>query len=314
MDIMTLGEVLIDLTQTELPPDGIRRFAAYPGGAPANVAVAAARLGARTGFIGKVGLDSFGKDLKQVLRDNGVDTSGLYQTEAAPTTLAIVSVNRGERSFSFYRSPGADTLLEAHEVLNVLREQKKPVFLHLGSLSLTAEPARSASLAALEYARDNGICVSYDPNYRASLWPSEKTAVRWMKTPLPFADILKVSDEELLLLTKQSDLDSGCEKLASYGPKLILVTLGAEGVYYRLGEHSGRVPGCSVSVTDTNGAGDTFLGALLSRLARRPGGPLAGLEPEELGAQLAFANRAAALTCSRSGAIPAMPTAAELED
>ena len=313
MDIMTLGEVLIDLTQTELPPDGIRRFAAFPGGAPANVAVAAARLGARTGFIGKVGLDSFGADLKQVLRDNGVDISGLYQTEAAPTTLAIVSVNKGERSFSFYRSPGADTLLEAAEVLSVLREREKPVFLHMGSLSLTAEPVRSASLAALEYARDNGICVSYDPNYRASLWRSEKVAVRWMKTPLPFADVLKVSDEELPLLTRLNDLEAGCEKLASYGPKLVLVTLGSEGVFYRLGEHCGRVAGCSVRVADTNGAGDTFLGALLSRLARRPGGPLTGLDPEELEEHLHYANRAAALTCSRSGAIPAMPTAAELE-
>ena len=221
MDILTLGEVLIDLTQTELPPDGIRRFAAYPGGAPANVAVAAARLGARTGFIGKVGLDSFGADLKQVLRDNGVDTAGLYQTEAAPTTLAIVSVNKGERSFSFYRSPGADTLLDTEEALSALREQEPPVFLHLGSLSLTAEPSRSASLSALEYARENGICVSYDPNYRASLWPDEVTAVRWMKTPLPFADVLKVSDEELPLLTGLNNLEAGCEKLAAYGPRLV---------------------------------------------------------------------------------------------
>ena len=210
-------------------------------------------------------------------------------------------------------SPGADTLLDTEEALSALREQEPPVFLHLGPLSLTAESSRSASLSALEYARENGIFGSYDPNSRASLWPAEVTTVRWMKTPLPFADVLKVSDEELPLLTGLNNLEAGCEKLAAYGPRLVLVTLGAEGVYYRLGNYSGRVAGHTVQMADTNGAGDTFLGALLSRLAKRPGGPFADLFPEKLEAHLAYTNRAAALTCSRSGAIPAMPTAAELD-
>ena len=311
--IAALGEVLIDLTQTGTAPDGTRLLAAFPGGAPANVAVAAARLGAEAAFIGKVGADSFGADLTKVLRDNGVDVAGLYTAGEASTTLAIVTVRDGERSFSFYRSPGADTLLTAEEALAPLQGQRRPVFLHLGSLSLTAEPIRSATLAALEHARASGIFVSYDPNYRAALWPDAATAVRWMREPLRYAHMVKIADEELPLLTGESDAALGAEKLAACGPRLVMVTLGSAGVYYRFGSLTGTVPGCKVAVADTNGAGDTFLGAVLSRLATRPAGPFASLDREELEDCLAYANRAAALTCSRSGAIPAMPTREEVE-
>ena len=311
--IAALGEILIDLTQTGSASDGTRLLAAFPGGAPANVAVAASRLGTSAAFIGKVGADSFGADLTKVLWDNGVDVTGLYTTKQASTTLAIVTVRNGERSFSFYRSPGADTLLTAEEALAPLRGDRKPVFLHLGSLSLTAEPARSATIAALEHARANGIFVSYDPNYRAALWTSRETAVNWMLFPVAYAHMVKVADEELPLLTGESDVAAGAEKLAACGPRLVLVTLGSKGVYYRLGSLTGTVPGCSVTVADTNGAGDTFLGAMLNRLSARASGPFAGLTQAELEGYLAFANRAAALTCMRSGAIPAMPTLEEVE-
>ncbi len=313
-DIIALGELLIDLTQTDVTPQGVRRLAAFPGGAPANVAVAAARLGASAAFIGKVGADSFGADLRKVLEENGVDVSGLYETREAATTLAIVTVRDGERSFSFYRSPGADTLLTREEVLAAAGDGKKPVFLHLGSLSLTAEPVRGATFAALEYARANGVFISYDPNYRAALWPDQDTAVRWMKEPLRYADMLKVSDEELPLLTGQTDPAAGAQKLAAFGPRLVMVTLGGDGVYYRFGEYDGLIPGYKVKVADTNGAGDTFLGAMLGCLAGRPSGPFAGLGRDELESYLDFANRAAALTCTRSGAIPAMPTKEEVEN
>ena len=312
MDIIAVGEVLIDLTQTGIGPNGVRHYAANPGGAPANVAVAAARLGAKTGFVGKVGRDLFGQDLRNVLNENGVDTSGLYETEQAHTTQAVVSLDgRGERNFFFYRSPGADTLLNTEEVQLALKEA--PLFLHIGSVSLTAEPARSATLAAARHARERGALVSYDPNYRSSLWPDEETAVTQMKAPLELTDVIKLSEEELPLLTGTEDLADGSRRLMDYGISLILVTLGSEGTFYRLGACTGRVPAVSVSVADTNGAGDTFLGALLSRLAKRAAGPLSGLTAEELEAHLRFANRAAAITCSRSGAIPAMPTLAELE-
>ena len=311
-DIITVGELLIDLTQTFIDDNRVRHYAANPGGAPANVAVAAARLGAKAGFIGKVGRDTFGADLRAVLVRSGVDVSGLYETGEALTTQAVVSVApSGERSFSFYRSPGADTLLTADEVAAALRELPKVV--HFGSVSLTAEPARSATLAAGELAKQGGALVSYDPNYRANLWPDEETAVAWMKKPLPMVDVLKISDEELPLLTGTDDPEKGTAELAKLGIRLILVTLGSKGVFYRMGEAVGAIGGIKVKVADTNGAGDTFLGALLSRLVLRGEKPLEGLNPGELEEMLSFANRAAALTCTRSGAIPAMPTLAEVE-
>ncbi len=313
LHILTVGELLIDLTQTYIDEKGVRNFAANPGGAPANVAVAAAKLGAGAGFIGKVGRDTFGADLRAVLERWGVDTAGLYSTDEALTTQAVVSVApSGERSFAFYRSPGADTLLTEEEVAQALREA--PSIVHFGSVSLTAEPARSATLAAARLGREKGALVSYDPNYRANLWPNLETALTWMKAPLPLTDILKISDEELPLLTGTEDPVAGSETLAKEnGIRLVLITLGSKGVFYRLGEHTGIVPGFKVKVADTNGAGDTFHGALLSRLALRGKAPLEGLEPQELEALLTFANKAAALTCSRSGAIPAMPTLAEVE-
>ena len=310
MDIVALGEILIDLTQTGF--DGARRFAAFPGGAPANVAVAAARLGAKAGLIGKVGADVFGGDLRRVLEENGVNTDGLFETEAA-TTLAVVSVDEtGERDFSVYRSPGANTLLTAGEVLDALKGYRTPIrLLHVGSLSLTDEPARGATMAALRFARTAGLPVSYDPNYRAVLWKSEAEAVKRMLEPMPFTDILKVSEEEMFLLTGTRDLRMGSLELGAMGPKLILVTRGERGAYYRWGIHTGEVPGFAVTVADTNGAGDAFLGALLSRLSARRD-PLKDLSPEELEALIVFANAAAALTCSRPGAIPALPTPEEL--
>lgn len=311
LDIIAAGEILIDMTQLRVGADGVRQYAANPGGAPANVAVAAARLGARTGFIGKVGRDVFGEDLRRVLEENNVDTRGLLVSGAAATTQAVVSVDAsGERSFVFYRSPGADTLLTAGEALEALREI--PAVLHIGSVSLTAEPSRSATLAAARFARAQGALVSYDPNYRASLWPDEQAAVAQMKKPLAFTDIVKVSEEELPLLAGTSDLQEGGRRLLDQGASLALVTLGSQGVFYRFGALTGQVLGVAVQVADTNGAGDTFLGALLSALVRRKAGPLRGLTRDELEIYLRFANRAAAITCSRSGAIPAMPTLEEL--
>ena len=310
--LLTLGELLVDLTQTGMNERMVRQFAANPGGAPANVAVAAVRLGCGAGFIGKVGRDTFGADLKAVLERSGVETAGLYETDEALTTEAVVSVApSGERSFAFYRNPGADTLLTEAEALAAM--EPLPEILHVGSVSLTADPVRSATLGAVRYAREKGVLVSYDPNYRANLWPDRDTALFWMKKPLELCDILKISDEELPLLTGTDDPEAGTAELAKHGIRLILVTLGSKGVFYRLGEAVGAVPGYQVKVADTNGAGDTFHGALLRCLNLRGGRPLDGLTAAELEKMLDFANRAAALTCSRPGAIPAMPTLAEVE-
>ena len=307
-DITAIGEILIDLTQTGVNEAGVPVLAANPGGAPANVAVAAARLGAGAAFIGKVGADGLGAYLTHVLRENGVDLSGLRTGEAA-TTMAIVSVDAsGERDFRFVR--GADADLTCGEVdLDLVGRSH---FLHFGSVSLTGGAARQTTLYAVEEARRRGVLVSYDPNYRQALWPSREEAVAWMRRPLPLVDVLKLSDEELPLLTGANDPREGTALLWERGIPLVLLTLGGRGACYRLGASFGRVEGVTTTVADTNGAGDTFLGAVLSRLCRRPAGPLEGLTAGELEEIVAFANRAAAKTCSRSGAIPAMPTLDEL--
>ena len=302
-EITALGEILIDLTQCGVNDQGVPVYAANPGGAPANLAVAAARLGAKTAFVGKVGRDSFGALLKKTLSEHGVDITGLAEDPAEATTLAVVSVDgAGERSFSFYRDPSADVNLRREDVPEALLRTK---FFHFGSVSLTAEPARSTTLWAASEAKARGAWISYDPNYRPSLWQDRETALARMKEPLSMVDILKVSGEELELLTGTADLSAGAALLAAYGISLVLVTLGEDGAYYRFAGGEGRIPGVPCVVGDTNGAGDTFLGAVLAQLAAR-GGP-EGLEKQELERIVACANKAASITASRRGAIPAMP-------
>ena len=310
-DILTVGEVLVDLTQTGVDERGIRLLAANPGGAPANAAVAAARLGANAGFAGCVGADSFGDELIRTLRDNQVDVSAVAVDKAVPTTLAIVTVNEsGERSFTFYRGPGADLRLSRDQIPDEMLYGAKIV--HFGSVSLTGEPARTATLSAAKDAKEHGALISYDPNYRPALWPAGEDAEGWMRKPLPLVDVLKISDEEMELLSGKNTPGAAAEALAALGIKLILITLGDAGVYYHFGDMTGTVPGYQVKVADTNGAGDTFFGAVLRCLSLRKG-LLDGLEKEELEHILKFANKAASLTVSRPGAIPAMPYLAEVE-
>ena len=309
VDITAVGEILIDLTQSGVNEQGIPRFDANPGGAPANLAVAASRLGASTAFIGKVGKDSFGVFLRDCLTENGVDVTGMVVDPVQHTTLAVVSLDpSGERNFSFYRNPSADVNLNAEDIS--AEQLKNTRFLHFGSVSLTAEPARGATLYAARTAKELGAVVSYDPNYRASLWSDEKTAVERMLEPLPLVDVLKVSDEELPLLTGTEDLEAGTALLAEKGISLILVTLGPKGALYRFHGQTGLVPGVPCKVGDTNGAGDTFFGAALSQLAKLDS--LDTLSIPELERIVALANKAASITTSRHGAIPAMPTLEEV--
>ena len=308
-DITAVGEILIDLTQSGLNELGIPVFAANPGGAPANLAVAAARLGASSAFIGKVGTDSFGTFLRNTLIENKVDVSGMMVDPRNRTTLAVVALDKtGERTFSFYRDPSADVNLSIDELSE--EQLKNTKFLHFGSVSLTTDPSRSATLHAAETAKKYGAYISYDPNYRASLWSDEGTAIEMMKRPLPMVDVLKVSDEELPLLTGTQDLEQGSAMLAQLGIRLVLVTLGANGAYYRFAGHTGHIPGVKVIVGDTNGAGDTFFGAALAQLSRFE--KLEDVTVEELEKIIAVSNKAAAITTSRHGAIPAMPSYEEV--
>ncbi len=307
--ITTIGEVLVDLTQTSIGDNGIVNFAANPGGAPANVAVAASRLGAQAAFIGCVGDDSFGESLKRTLSCNKVSIEGLQQTDKASTTLAVVTVSdSGERSFSFLRKPGADMLIDQEKALESI---KGTGILHFGSVSLTDPGCRKVIKTVVAAAKDAGSIITYDPNYRSSLWKDTDEAIRCMRDVLPLCDVVKISDEETVLLTGEKEPEKAAEVLLNQGIRLVLVTLGADGSYFRTKDFQGTVSGYKVKVMDTNGAGDTFFGAFLSRIAARGG--IDGLAFEELCSYVRFANKAASITTSRRGAIPAMPYSEEVE-
>ena len=311
-DILTIGEMLIDLTQTGVSDQGIPVYTAFPGGAPANVAVAAAKLGASTAFIGKVGDDAFGKLLVDTVKNNGVNADGMIVTDTANTTLAVVSLQQsGERDFAFYRKGFADTQLSESEISD--DTLKNTHILHFGSVSMTEDPSRTATFNSALRAKNMGATITYDPNYRASLWDSVDDALVQMKMPLSIVDILKISDEELPLIADTDDPEEGTKLLSErYGIPLILLTLGAKGAYYRFGDCTGLCEGVKVKVADTNGAGDSFFGAFLSGMARLGKYKPSELSEDEIRELVIFANKAASITTSRSGAIPAMPTLDEV--
>ncbi|MBQ8783306.1 MAG: carbohydrate kinase [Clostridia bacterium] len=309
MKIVTMGELLIDLTQTG-ECGGIPQYAANPGGAPANVAVAASLMGSETAFIGKVGNDSFGNMLVKTLKDKNVDISGIVKSDEFKTTLAVVSLDsRGERSFSFYRKNCADVNLTPDEIdIGLINSAD---ILHFGSVSLTDEPSFSATQSVVKSAKAGGAIITYDPNYRPLLWNGETEAVAKMRCLLKFVDIIKVSEEELTLLTGEDDLSKGAEALLNEGVKIVLVTRGEKGAFYKTRSCYGEVGANEVSVADTNGAGDTFFGAFLSCLDS-----LENFEKNLNGCLLnavKFACVAAEISVTRSGAIPAMPTKKEVE-
>ena len=310
MKITAIGEILIDMTQTHIDGNGIPHFAANPGGAPANVAVAAAKLGTEAGFVGCVGDDAYGRLLRDTLIRYGVSVNGLQTTRKANTTLAIVTVDeKGERSFSFYRKPGADTKINAEKAIEAIHGTG---ILHFGSVSLTDPVCRDAVITTVQAAKEDGALITYDPNYRAALWEHEDAAVLQMRAVLPLCDIVKISDEETMLLCGVREPEAALEKLMELGVHLAVVTLGAKGAMWRYGDLQELAAGCPVKVADTNGAGDTFFGAFLSRIAARGG--LENLTADEIQSYVLFANKAASITTSRPGAIPAMPTLQEVQE
>lgn len=305
MHITALGEVLIDYTPLKIPGTEMQVFEQNPGGAPANVLVSAARLGRQTAFVGKLGNDLQGTFLREVLSKQGIDIRGVVTDPDVFTTLAFVGLSEtGERSFSFARKPGADTQLRVTEVdIGVLRETE---IFHIGSLSLTDEPVRSATLYALEVAKNAGAVISYDPNYRPLLWASRKAAEEQMRSVLKYVDIVKCSDEETALLTDETDPEAASRKLVDMGISCAVVTLGADGALVGNREGTRHVPGFASHVVDTTGAGDSFWGGLLTRMSET------GQRPETMTldtlADFArFGNAVASLCVEKRGAIPAMP-------
>ena len=310
-DVCALGELLIDFTPLGVNDQGTALFGRNPGGAPANVLAMNAKLGGKTAFIGKVGDDSFGRFLEKTLFDAGIDTAGLVKDPKYLTTLAFVHLSDdGDRSFSFYRREGADLMLAWQEVNRGLIEAAN--IFHFGSVSLSGQPCRDAVHQAVRHARSRGGIISYDPNYRSFLWPNHDEAKTEISRLLDQADILKVSEEEMALLAGETDIEKGAAVLAEKGPAIVLVSRGAKGAYFRCADGSAALPAYDVKTVDTTGAGDAFLGAAHYRLRDKNLDELKTISRDELADIVDFANAAGSLAVTRKGAIPALPSLAEI--
>ena len=308
LDIISIGEILIDFVGKEHSTalKDVTEFRRAAGGGPANVAVGAARLGMKSGFVGKVGSDAFGNHLAQVLNDNGVNTDGLIIDPVANTTLVFVALNqKGVPDFSFFRNGAADTLLRIDELpVKLLQETK---ILHFSSVSLTTEPSRSACLKAVEIARNAGAMISFDPNLRLPLWPDAESAKAAIRGAVELADVLKMNDEEYLFLTGQQ-FDENANSGGFFGNghlKLLAVTRGERGAILFNNYETICFQGLPVQVVDTTGAGDAFMAGMLSVLSELPESALIDrFCMEQIGI---WAGATAALACQRSGGIPSVP-------
>ena len=309
-DVISFGEALIDFTDIGTGENGMKFFEQNPGGAPANVACACAKLGIKTAFMGKVGTDMHGDFLIETFKNYGVDTSCIAKDEKAFTTLAFVSLDcKGERSFSFSRYKSADVNIEISDV--DFSAIKNSTVFHFGSLSLTDEPSKSTCLECVKFAKDNGVLVSYDPNYRPLLWESKELACREMASVLDMVDIIKISDEEIELICSTSNLEEAAAFLHSKGIKIVLITLGSKGAFISINGECATIPTKVSKVIDTTGAGDSFLGGFLYKLLYDNGGKIE-LSFSKARDYVAFANSVAGLCVTKRGAIPAMPTLEEV--
>jgi fructokinase len=301
-DVVALGELLIDFAHKSSDSAGYPTLAAQPGGAPGNFLAALQRYGCSTALLGKVGDDAFGHLLVNTLRELGIGTRGILCDPAVFTTLAFVTLDStGNREFSFARKPGADTCLTAGEVDYSLIDGAR-VF-HFGTLSLTAEPARAATRAAVAYAKQAGKLVSFDPNLRKPLWASEAEAKEQMEWGLGQSDIVKISDEEVDFLWGLSPEEGAQRLLKEYGVKLVYVTLGPKGCHFANQNGCGEVASPSgIQVVDTTGAGDIFGGSAMSRFLKLNKAP-DSLTVDEMEAVTRFACCAASLSTQTHGGI-----------
>ena len=312
-DVVALGELLIDLTQNGISSQGNPILEANPGGAPCNVLALLSRLGHPTAFLGKVGRDGFGSQLKAALVETGISTDGLCRDEEVHTTLAVVhTLPGGDRDFSFYRNPGADMRLTAEEVnMELIRSSR---IFHFGTLSMTDEPVRSATYAAIAEAEASGVLRSFDPNLRPPLWRSMEEAKEQVLYGLAHCDILKISDNEIQWLTEEDDFSAGIRWIRERFPQiqLILLSMGRDGSRAYSGGAMAEVPAFTcVNAIETTGAGDTFFGAVLHHVLQWG---LRSYSEEELNRMLRFANAAAAIITTKKGALRVMPGEDEIRD
>ena len=311
IDVLALGELLIDFTSNGLSEQGNGLFEANPGGAPCNVLAILNKLGKKTAFVGKVGNDGFGRMLKKTLEDLAINTEGLLLDDVYHTTLALVHTDEnGDRDFSFYRDPGADMMLTKEEVQRDLIESSR--IFHFGTLSSTHEGVREATRHAIELAKDAGCIITFDPNLRPPLWKSLDDAKAEIEYGMSKCDVLKISDNEVEFMCGTTDYDKGAAMIQEkYHIPLILVTMGKDGsrAYYK----NMRVevaPFLQENTIETTGAGDTFCASTLNYVLDHG---LNDLTEENLKELLTFANAAASLITTRKGALRVMPTREEVE-
>ena len=310
-DVVALGELLIDFTQNGKSEQGNGLFEANPGGAPCNVLAMLNNLGKKTSFIGKVGNDQFGLMLKVTLEELGIGTENLMLDDEVHTTLALVhTFEDGDRDFSFYRNPGADMMLTADEVQEDLIKATR--IFHFGTLSMTHEGIREATKKALEIAKNCGAMISFDPNLREPLWKSLDDAKEQVLYGLQYADILKISDNEIQWLTDEEDYTEGVKKIREMKDiPLILVSMGKEGsrAYYK--DMIVEVkPFLQKNTIETTGAGDTFCANVLNYVLDHG---LSDLTEEGLAEMLTYANAAASIITTKKGALKVMPTKEDIE-
>lgn len=309
IDVTALGELLIDFTENGVSSQGNPIMEANPGGAPCNVLAMLSKLGHSVTFIGKVGADMFGKRLRQVVTDAGIDTRGLVEDKNVNTTLAFVHTKEdGDRDFSFYRNPGADMMLTSPEVKKDLLTDCR--IFHFGTLSMTAEGCRIATEDSIECAKQAGALISFDPNLREPLWDSLDTAKERTVYGLKQCDILKISDNEIEWLTGEKDYKKAALRLKEeYGIPLVLVSCGKHGSMALSDTAFVQMPGYKVDTIETTGAGDTFCACVLHYILQNGFGDYKNEELEEM---LAFANAAAAIVTTRKGALAVMPSREEV--
>ena len=306
MDVVAIGELLIDFTFKSADAEGYPTMEAHPGGAPANFLAALNQYGYKTAMLGKVGNDTFGKLLLGTLEKAGIETKGMIVSDDVFTTLAFVTLDEsGDREFSFARKPGADTQIAFEEINLSLLDAAK--VLHFGTLSLTDEPARTATYKLVEYAKNRGKLVTYDPNLRKPLWKSLDKAKKQLLWGLNYADVVKISDEEVEFLFGLAPKAGAEYILQNYGVKLVFVTCGADGCFFQNKTCSGHVPGLSgISVVDTTGAGDIFGGSAVSQILKHEKAP-EELGEDELRQIVRFACTAAGLSTTKPGGISSVP-------
>ena len=305
MEVICVGEMLIDFTPGSQPASYIRN----PGGAPANACIAMARNGISTGFLGKLGNDDFGRFLKETLEKDQVEVLCPDLTDEVVTTLAFVTLyENGERSFTFARKPGADMLLTKADVKE--SDIAQAVLLHAGSLNMSKEPARSAAAYAMKMASEKGKLVSYDVNYRNVVWPDEKAAIDVVTEILPYVDFLKISEEEQNFVGGEENIPKVME---TYGISVVIETLGAEGVRYFFDGVTGTVPGHKVKAVDATGAGDAFWGGFLAKLLMSQVKTKEDLTLEKIQDAVRYGNASGALCVQKPGGIPALPSKEEIE-